>query len=945
MGRTWAGKAWILFWLVVTAALGGLYYYEVWYLGRRTLSLSLGGRPVTFQDLRWAALGLTVPLVWLAQTVSLSDLSWVQQGLSALLRSLVLLAVTAAACRPVQQRDRSRVCAVVLADVSASVSDAQLAEERRLVRRILDLKAGNLVRLVGFARRPRLLGEDPDSLRRPKGVEAEATNLQAALQLARAVCPADTIQRFLVLSDGLQTEGNAVAEAYRAAEAGIRIHHMAFAADPFDEILIKEVKLPDKVDVDKPFNVTVEVYSNRPAKVRISLKHGSSPDDMYWNELKASQTVELQPGRNIVKFPSRIHEPGLVAYVANLTVLDGGKDRIRRNNRGAAIVTIKDKPRILIVDGGRRGHLDKFAEALRSEGFRVEIRGRSGLPATALGLKRYRCVIQSDVPVSAVSLSRMRALERYVRQFGGCYVMAGGENSFGSGGFGGSRIERLLPVRLDVERMRRMAHVALVLVIDRSGSMQGQKIELAKEAAKASAQVLAGTDLVGVVAFDTRAYPIVPLQRAANRLRITSAISSITADGGTNVYPALKMAYDWLLPARAKVKHVILLSDGQSPYGGTYDLVDQMNASGITVSTVGIGSEVDRNLLAGIARRGNGRFYHTDDPSNIPKIFVRETKEIARPSIQEGAYVAKVLKSVDFLRGSGIDKVRYFRGYNPTRAKPRAEVLVVLDPTGEPLLARWHVGTGQVVAFTSDIKGGWTADWMEQNWAGFKSFWAGLLRASMRVRSYRQFPMRLQASQGRVRVAVDAIDSKDEYLDGLRCRVSVYDWERPGRKRTFELQQVAAGRYEADFGLDRYGAYVVAGRCMRQVETATGRRAWRTVAETFGSVTLSYPREYLDMQPPRKLCATKPKACRGLVLLERLGDITHGVGLDPLSRVRRPDLPRMPLKRALFDPMGQKVVASVPLWAYFLLAAVLLFLLDVALRRIRIFGYRTVRAA
>ncbi|MCD6497327.1 MAG: VWA domain-containing protein [Deltaproteobacteria bacterium] len=949
MQRKLASKLWILFCLALLAGLAGLYYYFIWYLGRRTITTHVAGYSITFEDLRMLGVILVVPVLWMVQAISLTDLSRFQQVLSIGLRSLLVVVLALAMSRPIQKKKHQKVCSVFLLDVSASVSDRQLAEAKRIIKKAAAHKGTNLIRVIAFAGRPKQI--DPnhlDDLKRFKGPDGERTNLRAALQLAYALYPADTIKRMLILSDGLQTTGNALAEAYRASDAGIKIHHWSFEAPAYDEVLVEDVKLPDKVEIGKKFNVTVEVYSNHPTKAKFLLKHGTSPDDMYWNELQSVQTVDLKPGRNIVKFPTIIHEAGLVAYVVEMRLPGAAKDHdtVAENNHGAAIMTIKDKPRVLVVDGGRRGHLDKFLYALRQEDYRVELRGRHGFPTSPWGLKKFHCVIQSDVSVSAMGLSQMRAIDRYVHQFGGCYIMAGGENSFGSGGFQATRIERILPVRMDTERQRRTPYVALVLAIDRSGSMSsGRKIELAKDAAKASAEVLSGNDLMGVVAFDSQAHPVVPLQRAANRLRILTAISSIVASGGTRIYPALRTAYEWLVPARAKVKHVILMTDGLSPLDGTYSLLEDMRQHHITVSTVGVGSDVDRNLLSELAKRGGGRFYFTNDPNNIPKIFVKETREVARPSIQEGAYVAQTVKSADYLRGTGITQVRYFRGYNPTKAKPGAELVLVLNPSGDPLLAKWHWGLGQTVAFTSDIKGGWTADWMEQSFGGFRKFWSQLLRSVMRSHSFQQFPMTIQVRNSRVHLSVDAVDRNDKYLDDLSCKLDVYDWERPGAKRRVALSQTAAGRYEASFTMPRYGAYVIQGRCRRPYKTSNGKIHYQTVAETFGSVTLSYPREYLDMQPAHRVCIKTPKVCHGLLLLDRLSAITAGQGLDPEYRLRHPNAKRLPLLKALFDPEGRFVETTVALWPYFLLALLLLLLFDVLLRRVRIFGYRRMRAA
>lgn len=959
MQRATRTKLWILICLVALTALAGLYFYYIWYLGHTTITVPFRGQQITFEDLRMLFPILAIPLVWMVQAISLSDLSWPQQALSGIFRSLLLVTLALMLARPVRKENHSKVCTVFLVDTSASVSDAQLVEARRLIQQAVDAKKENLVRAISFARRPRLIpikGKKVPKLHRFKSTAGESTNIQAALQLAYGLYPQDTVKRLVVLSDGLETQGNGVAEAYRAAEAGIKIHHRSFHAPPNDEVLIKQVKLPDKVEIGQKFFVTVEVYSNHTTEARFYLKHGTSPNEMYWNELKSSTKVKLEPGRNIVKFPTIVHEAGLVAYTAEMRLpkTEAGivRDRIKENNRGVAIMTIRDKPRILVVEGGRRGHLDKFLHALRQEDFRVELRGRHGLPSSPWGLKRYHCVVQSDVMVSAIGLSKMRALDKYVKQLGGCYIMVGGENAFGSGGFQGTRLERILPVRMDTERRRRTPYIALVLVIDRSGSMSGQRIELAKDAAKASAEVLSSNDLIGVVAHDSQAIPVVQLQRAANRLRILSAISSITASGGTNIEPALRMAYNWLQPARAKVKHIIVLSDGYSPRSGIFELVEEMRQRSITVSTVGVGGSVDVNLLKGIQQRGGGRFYHTSDPNNIPKIFIKETREVARPSIQEGAYVATQLKSADFLGGTGVTQVRYFRGYNPTKPKPRAETILGVNPTGDPLLAKWRWGLGQTIAFTSDIKGGWTADWMEQNFGGFRKFWGQLIRSSMRARSFQQFPMKTEVRGGRVHVTVDAVDRNDDFVNNLQARLSVYDWERPNQKKRITLTQTAAGRYETTFTMDRYGAYVLHGRHRQPYTVNTGGKdnpknkkvRYRTIAESFGSVTLSYPREFLNMQPATTECVKDPDECTGLQRLERLSAVTGGTGLGPLHRKLHPDTRRRPFVQAIFDAEGETVAFVRQLWPYLIWVLLGLLFLDVLLRRVRIFGYRSLRA-
>ncbi len=284
-------------------------------------------------------------------------------------------------------------------------------------------------------------------------------------------------------------------------------------------------------------------------------------------------------------------------------------------------------------------------------------------------LARYDLVVLSDVARAELGDRRMQALDAFVRAGGGL-LMAGGAQSFGAGGYGGSRLEAILPVRLDLPEKQDEATLALALVIDKSGSMGGPKMELTKEAARATAEMMPPSDLIAVVVFDSQATPVVRLQRAANRARILTDISRIQASGGTNILAGLREAVDELLSARARKKHVILLSDGQSGYDGISDLLETAAAAPITVSAVGVGEGADQTLLQMIATRGGGRFYHTRDPASIPRIFSKETSQIGRASLVEAPTMARARKHAELLSGVALETAPALRGYALTR--PRA---------------------------------------------------------------------------------------------------------------------------------------------------------------------------------------------------------------------------------------------------------------------------------
>jgi hypothetical protein len=370
-------------------------------------------------------------------------------------------------------------------------------------------------------------------------------------------------------------------------------------------------------------------------------------------------------------------------------------------------------------------------------------------------------------------------------------------------------------------------------------------------------------------------------------------------------------------------------------------MAEELRGSRITTTAVGIGHGVDRALLQNMARNGGGRYYFTDNPGNIPKIFTKETSIASRSGIVDEAVKAVQVKTASFLRGVNIANAPLLRGYNPTKAKYGADLFFITNPYGEPLLARWRLGLGKTVAFTSDIKGRWAYAWLTRWIHGFKQLWAQLLRDTMRTRTYQQFRMFTSVASGQVKVVVDAVDKKDTFQNDLDSTLTVFDWWAPSRKRRVKLKQTAAGRYEGTFTMHRYGAFVLQADHKKKYTLKPRKKGGKpgvyreTIAKSFGAVTLSYPREYLQLQPTQRECRADPAACPGLQLLGRTSTISGGKALGSAATSLR----------TIFDPGKAKELRYEERWHYLLYLLMALMLLDIFLRRIRLFGYKPLRAA
>jgi Mg-chelatase subunit ChlD len=854
---------------------------------------------------------------------SLADLPVLQAALSVLLRVAFVALLALGLARLVRTATSQKVCTVVLVDVSESVPDLALDDARAEVTKLIGSKPPDgLLRVVTFAKRPRVIpledtAKEAPLLERHEALEGTvtttprlglgaATDLASALQLAYGLFPSGYLRRVVLLSDGVQTDGDLLAEANRAREFGVKLFAIPYTRPVPGEVALRELKVPDRLRVGEPFELRALIFSSRPQTAKAVLKQGEAI-----NGLDGVRQVTLVAGENEVKFKSVVRVAGEVTYALELTDLT--EDRFKENNRFTTVATVPGRPTVLYVEGNptRAGYL---SSALSAQEFEVDVRGPRELPSSLRELERYDFVILSDTPAEAVSLTQQDAIEGYVRDLGGGFLFAGGESGYGLGGWNHTTIERILPVRMDAEKRRDEPGVAMVLVIDRSGSMSGLPLEMAKAAARATADTLQGDDLLEVIAFDSTPTRLVRMIAAKHRARIQNDIARLVAGGGTEIFPALDAAYQVLSVTRARKKHVILLTDGQSPTGGIRDLVQAMGAEGMTVSTVGLGSGIDEGLLKMISDTGGGRFYKVPDPQALPRIFTRETEMVARQAAVEEYFQPKVVSPADFLRGVDIASAPFLHGYVATKMKPPPAQEILTSEIQEPILARWRIGLGWTLAWTSDVKNLWAVEWLR--WPGYGQFWGQLAREHMRTKKRQTLDMRaeLDPATGRAHAVIDAIGGDDRFQNGLEAKLTVKGpLGVPGQAappRKAAMRQTAPGRYEADFPLERYGSFLLQATLEKAVDDGKGGSKLVQVAESFGQVSNPYPREYLALASDRET-------------LTRAAEATGGT-VDAEAKV-------------VFDPAGEQLRYHQDLWPRFVGGAIAAFLLDLLVRRVRLF--------
>ncbi len=761
---------------------------------------------------------LTHPaFLWLLATIipavaiwrrSRADLPAPRRIASLVCRVLALVAVALALAGLRWIRHTDRATTLFLVDASHSIAPEALAESMQFAREgMAALAPGDMVGLIGFAAEPviwvppaagALFPETAPPL--PESAPL-ATDIGAALDFAAAVFPEGASRRILLIGDGNDTAGRGADTAARLAAEGIRVDTAAAENPQTPEVLVESVEIPANLIPGEPFTLGVPIRSNVETNLTVRLSAAGFILD--------TKTLRVTPGRSRAEFPNLKAPHAFTTYTVELVA---ARDTESGNNRAMASAGQSGGRRVLLVDS-EPGRLRATAGILEQAGLEVEVRPPEGLPASISGLEAFDLLILSDVPAERVGIQRMQTIADWVSRLGGGFMLAGGESSFGSGGYADTAIERILPVRMEQVDREERPTVALLVSLDRSGSMQaavaGQtKMSLANQGAVLAMEVLGPRDLFGLHAVDTRVHEVVPIIRDAAQAAAAQRILSVaSAGGGIYIYTALRGAERALDDSDASVKHLILfadaadaeekvageMGDGSPGAGSALDLAAAMNARGITTSVVALGSETDRDtsFLSSLANRGGGRFYLTGDALSLPQIFTTETLRVTQSSLFEDPFLP--MPGAPSKATAGIDwsQTPFLLGHNMTQPKPTAEILLSTEG-GAPLLAIWRHGLGMSAAFTSDLKDRWAADWLL--WPGYAQFLSQTVRTLLP--GTETGPLSVQALQEGtdVRLILDAVDRDGRFIDNIDPEISATDF--PGAFPSVRAQQTAPGRYE-----------------------------------------------------------------------------------------------------------------------------------------------------
>lgn len=749
---------------------------------------------------------------------------------------------------------------------------------------------------------------------------ASGTNIAEALQLARAMIPQDAAGRILLFSDGVSTQGDtlAAAKALSGNSPGVPIDVVPIEYDVKDEVIVEAVDAPPNAPSESTVTVRVTIHATSESSGLLRLFDGEKPLDIG-GEASGGRALRLSllPGRRVqsvqVKLDNaRVHRFRAVYEPDMRQAGDGANrasgDTLAENNVAEGFTITPGTGSVLILDGNARGSASKslLAATLRSKGIDVRAENPADLPGDLVGLQAYDLVILENVSAESIGEEAQKRLVAYVRDLGGGLIMVGGPDSFGAGGWKGTAIDPILPVRLDLPDRVVTRQVATIFVIDVSGSMgwpalgsTRSKQEIANESAALAITRMEKTDLIGIIAFNQRPMTILPLGPNSDPQRSAARAREMYADGGTNMGPALDEALRQLRASDAKIKHILVLSDGRSQGRNTLpDKVDAIKAAGIRLSTIGVGDDADDAMMELMAKRGDGVYYKVLNADRLPSAFLSAVRVVRSPAIRETPFQPIVLPSGSPAM-TGISTPPVLKGLVITQPRPELNVVnAIASPDGEPVLAHWNYELGRVAAFTSDART-WAEDWIP--WPGFEPFWSQLARIISRPTTSRFMQGEASVEGGRVRLRVEANGEDGKPLNGLRTPMVFFAPD--GKQTTGRLEQTGPGVYEGEVAAGEAGTYVAI------VKPMDGAKA---LSPVIIGVNVRANSELLTLKSDRDTLVRVAQATGGRVLSLR-----------------------EPMAQAIFDraTIRPREVAT-NIWRSLLMAAVGVLLLDIATRRV-----------
>jgi uncharacterized membrane protein/Mg-chelatase subunit ChlD len=880
---------------------------------------------------------LILPPLVLMSMRSLAGLGWIRRAVAILLRATVVTLIVLALAELQMVRRNDRLATLFLLDLSQSVPRDRQAPMLQYVNSAINSqkRKDDLAGVIAFGKAPKVeLPPTPypsDLMGIESTIDGEFTDLGSAIKLALATFPEDTARRIVILSDGNENRGNALEQALSANGLNVQIDVLPIEYSYDREVLVDKISLPPDVKKGETVNINVVVKASEPSSGTLQIYQKS---DNYRSPAAGNEQpipVELKRGPNVFTLKQTITEPNFYTFTAEFVPDKDSGDRRAINNVAEGFTHARGVGHVLLIEGTAGEHVE-LVKALREKKLEVTVLsagqvtgsgtvGGDSLPSDLAQLQAYDTVILGNVPKDSLTESQQKMLEANVHDMGSGLIMLGGPSSFGAGGWMNTPVEKALPVDMQIKAMRVQGKSAMAMIMHASEIAQGnywQKV-VAEEALK----TLSYYDYAGLIHWQGQEAWLFPVKAIGdNKQSMLSSIDRMTPGDMPDFDPSLQMAMRGLMAKTdAMTRHIVVISDGD-PTPPTPAVVNQLIARKITVTavlTAAHGNDTQAiSVMKNLADKTKGRFYNVTNSKALPRIYQKEARLISRPLIFERQPGWSPTLSYASEPVTGLPaEMPPITGLVLTSLKESELVEAPLMsplPTGQPypLLAHWTYGLGRTLAFTSDAGRKWTTAW--PTWDSYAAFWSQVVRWSMRPVDAGNLTLSVRRDEGRIKVVVDALDKENQFLNFLQIQGNAVDPDM--NRTTVELAQTAPGRYEGTIeNAEQRGNYFVTlgyhGADGVQGVISTG-------------VSVPYSDEYRELQSNRVTLETIATLTNGLIIPWK--DRPNGT-IDLARTLEGGDVFR---RDAFLKPPR----SFQDLWPRLLWLAAVLFLFDVAVRRV-----------
>lgn len=638
---------------------------------------------------------------------------WIM-GLRALTYALLLLAMVEIALR----RPRDAGTLVVVADRSLSMPSDSETRHKEVLDILQSVQRGDdQLAVVSFGQSAAVeqtaqVGRFPGFTRH---VERDGSNLAEAIERALSLIPRDSSGRVLLLTDGRWTGRDPLGLAAMAASRQIPLDYRVLTRPIGNDLAVARIEVPTTVRPGESFLLNAWLQSPVATEIDYELRR----DGVV---IAQGKKMPIAAGDSRWSFREQALAPGAGDYL--LSVRGASADPIPENNQARFLIGVEGHRPLLVVSptGAKSG----LARLLREGQVAIEARAADEVSWSLADLAKYSAVLLENVPVEKIGQRGMENLASWVRDGGAGLMMTGGRDSYGVGGYYQSTLDPLLPVSMELRQEHRKNLLAIVVALDRSGSMMAPvggnkvKMDLANLATAAVLDLLGTRDEFGVIAVDSSPHVVLPLQAVdAARGKRSTILKIASEGGGIFVYEALAAATNMVRSSKAGSRHIVLFADAaDSEEPGNYKtLLSAARAADITVSVIGLGSarDTDADLLRDIAKRGGGRIFFTEKPEELPRLFAQDTFVVARNTFQDTPTSFQFTAGLTALTDRTLPAPPPLGGYNLCYIRPEANLAAVtLDEYRAPVVASWQAGAGRVLTYLGEADGqyaGQVAQW------------------------------------------------------------------------------------------------------------------------------------------------------------------------------------------------------------------------------------------